>query len=164
MRAASVAAPDVDIEGELFAISQLVAANPELELALGSRLGDSTANGALVEKVLGGRASEPTTLIVASLVQNPRERRVRQLLSNAMRVVGDDRGRTVATVFSAVPLTSEQSQRLASALAAKYGREVALNPVIDTGLVGGVRVQIADDVIDGSIAGRLTDLRLRLAG
>ena len=164
VRTAATAAADDDVEGELFAVAQLVAANPQLELALGSRLGATTAKGDLVEKVLGGRASAATTLIVSSLVLQPGERRVRQLLSAAMRTVSDQRGKTVATVYSAAPLTAPQAERLAAALAAKYGRDVSLNAVIDPDLVGGLRVQIGDDVIDGSISGRLADLRQRLAG
>lgn len=164
IRAASAAAPGDDIDGELFAVTRTIAANPQLELALGSRLGDPAAKGGLVRTILGGRASEATTLIVASLVQSPRERRVRQLLSQAMRIVGDQRGKTVATVVSAVPLSPAQTERLAAALGAKYGRAVTINAVIDPTLVGGVRVQIVDDVIDGTISGRLTDLRQRLAG
>lgn len=164
VRAAAVAAPSSDLEGELFAVSQTVAANPQLELALGSRLGESSAKGALIEKILGARASEATTLIVSSLVRQPRERRVRQLLSSAMRIVSDQRGKTVATVITATPLNAEQAQRLAGALAKKYGRDVSLNAVLDPTVVGGLRVQIADDVIDGSISGRLAELRQRLAG
>lgn len=164
IRAAAVAEPSVDIEGELFAVSQTVASDSELELALGSRLGDSAAKGALAEKLFDGRVSAATSLIVSSLVQQPRERRVRQLLSSAMRTVTDQRGRTVATVVTATPLSSAQRERLSAALAKKYGRDVSLNAIIDPTVVGGLRVQIADDVIDGSISGRLADLRQRLAG
>jgi F-type H+-transporting ATPase subunit delta len=38
-----------------------------------------------------------------------------------------------------------------------------INEVIDASIIGGIRVQIGDDVIDGSIATRLNDLRLQLA-
>ncbi|WP_125132495.1 F0F1 ATP synthase subunit delta [Microbacterium sp. 10M-3C3] len=163
VRAAAVAAAD-DIEAELFAFSRTVAQNAELELALGSRLGDAAAKGALIETLLGSRASAATTLIVSSLVQQPRERRVRALLSRAMRLVADQRGRTVATVVSAVALGEAQRERLAAALSARYGAQVSLNVVIDPSVVGGLRVQIADDVIDASISTRLADLRQRLAG
>ncbi|MGB4780193.1 F0F1 ATP synthase subunit delta, partial [Microbacterium sp.] len=76
IRAAALAAPKVDVEQELFEVSRVVATNPDLELALGSRLGDASAKGGLVAAILGGRASEATTLIVSELVQQPRERRV----------------------------------------------------------------------------------------
>ncbi|TDN88526.1 F0F1 ATP synthase subunit delta [Microbacterium sp. BK668] len=164
VRAAARAGSAYDIEGEIFQFSRTVAANPQLELALGSRLGDDSAKGSLVRSLLGGRASEATTLIVSSLVQQPRERRVRQLLSRAMDLVADQRGRTVATVVSAVPLSAAQSQRLAAALSKRYGTDVSINAVIDPTVVGGVRVQIADDVIDASVSSRLAELRQRLAG
>jgi F-type H+-transporting ATPase subunit delta len=35
---------------------------------------------------------------------------------------------------------------------------------VDPSVLGGVRVQIGDDVIDGSVASRLNDLRQKLAG
>jgi F-type H+-transporting ATPase subunit delta len=164
VRAAARSAGDADIEGEIFGFTRTVAANPELELALGSRLGDAAAKRALVRSLLDGRASAATVLIVSSLVEQPRERRVRQLLANAMDLVADERGRRVATVVSAVPLSAAQSERLAAALGKRYGGSVTLNTVVDPSVVGGVRVQIADDVIDASVSSRLADLRQRLAG
>ena len=164
VRAAAISVPDVDVDGELFSASRLVAENPEIELALGSRLGDDTAKGALIETLLRGRASAATILIVSSLVQQPRERRVRQLLSHAMDLVADQRGSIVATVVTATPLSAAQSERLSAVLTRKYGKHVGLNAVIDPAVVGGLRVQVADDVIDASVAARLTDLRQRLAG
>ena len=78
--------------------------------------------------------------------------------------MAEQRGRAVATIVTAAPLSDTQSKRLAAALTARYGTEVSLNTVIDPAVVGGLRVQIADDVIDASISTRLADLRQRLAG
>lgn len=164
IRAASIAEPEADVEAELFAFTRTVAANPELELALGSRLGEASAKGELVQSLLGTRASAASTLIAASLVQHPRERRVRGLLSKAISLVADQRGRVVATVVSATALTDAQQQRLTVTLSTRYGREVSLNTIIDSSVVGGLRIQIADDVIDASVSSRLADLRNRLAG
>ncbi len=164
VRAAAIAEPGADVEGELFDFTRTIGENSELELALGSRLGDSRLKGALAEKLLGGRASAATTLIVSSLVQQSRGRRVRQVLGSAMRIVADQRGRAVATVVTAAPLTDAQAQRLSAALTTRYGTPVTLNTVIDPSVVGGVRVQIADDVIDASVSSRLGELRQRLAG
>lgn len=164
IRAAAVAAPQVDVAAELFSVARTIAANPELELALGSRLGDASAKGALIETLLSGRAGEPTILIVSSLAQLPRDRRVRSMLSRALRVVADQRGRSVATVFAASALTDDQASRLRSTLSARYGAEVSLNVVIDPEVVGGMRIEIGDDVIDATVSSRLGDLRQRLAG
>lgn len=163
IRAAGASSANGDIAGELFSFSRIIAANPDLELALGSRLGDAAGKAALVEKVLGISASPATVLIAAALVSQPRERRVRQLLSRAIDIVSSQDGRTVATVFTAVPIAAAQEVRLRDALARRYGGDISVNQVIDPDVVGGLRVQIADDVIDGSISARLAELRQRLA-
>ncbi|WCM56455.1 F0F1 ATP synthase subunit delta [Microbacterium sp. EF45047] len=163
IRTAAIASVGDDVAAELFSVSRLVAANPELELALGSRLGDAEAKGALIEKLLAGKASPAAVLIASSLVRQPRERRVRQLLGRAIRIVSAQRSRTVATVHTATPLNAEQQTRLRDALSRRYGGEVSLNVVSDPGVVGGLRVQVGDDVIDGSISARLADLRQKLA-
>ena len=72
--------------------------------------------------------------------------------------------RVVATVHTAKPLTDAQRTRLSAALSRRYDGNVSLNEVFDPAVVGGLRVQIADDVIDGSISARLADLRQKLAG
>jgi F-type H+-transporting ATPase subunit delta len=161
---AAAKATDADVEAELFAFSRTVAENPELELALGSRIGDPAAKGELVSSLLTGRVSEAGELIASSLVRQPRERRVRELLARGMRFAAAERGRVVATVSSAVALSDAQQKRLAVALSNKYGTEVSVNTVIDPTTIGGLRVQVADDVIDGTVATRLGELRQRLAG
>jgi F-type H+-transporting ATPase subunit delta len=163
IRTAAIAAPGDDIAGELFGFSRIVAANPELELALGSRLGGASAKGELVEELLGASASPATVLVASSLVRLPRERRIRQVLSRAIGIVAAQAGRSVATVYTATALTAAQETRLRDALARRYGGEISINQVIDASVVGGLRVQIADDVIDGSISARLAELRQKLA-
>lgn len=164
IRAAALGAPATDVEGELFQVARVVAANPELELALGSRLGDAAAKGALIEKLLGGRAGEATALIASQLVQQPRERRVRFLLNRALELVADQRGKKVATVRVADTLDAAQQERLASALSTRYGADVTVNVIVDPQVLGGMRVEIGDDVIDGTVSSRINDLRQRLAG
>ena len=111
-----------------------------------------------------GRASAATTLIVSSLVQQPRERRVRQLLTRATRLVADQRGRTVATVVAAAPLSAAQSERLTAALSQALRHRGVAQHHRRPDRRRRLRVQIADDVIDASVSARLADLRQRLAG
>ena len=152
------------IEAELFTFGTAVSSDPELELAVSSKLGSNAAKLALVEKLLGSKASAQTVAIVGHLVQQPRGRRIAELLSSAASTVADESGLSIATVTTATKLDAAQLDRLSKGLAKSYGRELRINQVVDPALLGGVRVQIGDDVIDGSVASRLKELRLQLAG
>ncbi len=74
------------------------------------------------------------------------------------------RGKLLAVVRSARNLSVEQQERLAAALGRIYSRPIAINVEIDPALLGGLTVQIGDDVIDGSISNRLDNARRRVAG
>lgn len=152
------------IEAELFAFGAAVTSDPELELAVSSKLGTNAAKSALVETLLAKKASAQTVAIVRHLVQQPRGRRIAELLRQAASIVADQAGLVVATVTTATPIAAAQLDRLTKGLAQSYGKELRINQVVDPTIIGGVRVQVGDDVIDGSVASRLKELRLQLAG
>jgi F-type H+-transporting ATPase subunit delta len=66
-------------------------------------------------------------------------------------------------VTSAVALTPEQEQRLTDVLGRLYGRTIGLQVTVDPSVLGGLVVQVGDEVIDGSIAHRLEAAGRRLA-
>ena len=68
-----------------------------------------------------------------------------------------------AANWIAVELSVSQRRRLGDALAASYGHPVHLNVVIDPSVVGGISVQIGDELIDGTAATRLAAVRRKLA-
>lgn len=152
------------IENELFAFAGVVAADAPLELALGSKLADPAGKAGIVQQLIGTKAHTGTVAIVEHLVRSPRGRRIGEMLAAAADIVSSAGSRRIATVTSAAPLSAAQQKRLAAALATQYGSDIQLHLVTDPAVVGGARVQVGDDVIDGTIASRLADLRLQLAG
>jgi F-type H+-transporting ATPase subunit delta len=152
------------IESELFTFARIVAADAQLELALGSKLADPAGKASIVQELLSKQATPGALAIVLHLVQSPRGRRIGEMLAAAGDLVAAAGSRRIATVTTAGPLSAAQQKRLAAALAAKYGSDIQLNLVTDPSVVGGARVQLGDDVIDGTIASRLADLRLQLVG
>jgi F-type H+-transporting ATPase subunit delta len=64
----------------------------------------------------------------------------------------------------ATELTADQRGRLGETLAAAYGQEIHLNVVQDPAVIGGVSIQIGDELIDGTAASRLAGVRRKLAG
>lgn len=64
----------------------------------------------------------------------------------------------------AVALDERQQSRLKSALRSIYGKPVNLQTVLDQSVVGGIRVQVGDEVVDGTVVRRLDAVRRDLAG
>ncbi|MEF2978217.1 F0F1 ATP synthase subunit delta [Subtercola sp. YIM 133946] len=163
LRVIALSAPaGVSIDAELFGFAKAVSSDSALELAVSSSFGSPEAKVALVNALLQGKVSEQTVVIVRHLVLQPRGRRIEELLNTAASIVADTNNQSIATVTSAAPIAPAQLDRLRAALGRSYGRELTINEVVDPSVLGGLRVQIGADVIDGSIESRLNDLRLRL--
>ncbi|MBG6054557.1 F-type H+-transporting ATPase subunit delta [Salinibacterium sp. CAN_S4] len=164
IRAVARSAPGgLSIESELFAFGAAVSSDAELELAVGSKLGSNAAKSALVGALLKGKSSEQSLAILNHLVQQPRGRRIGGLIRTAASIVADEAGLAVATITSAAPISAAQVDRLRVGLSKSYGRDLEVNLVVDPSIVGGIRVQVGDDVIDGSVSTRINELRLKLA-
>lgn len=161
---AAAASEKASIDEELLAFSRVVSSDHDLELAIGSKLSPTDAKVAAVRQLLTKKASAGTVIVVTHLVRQPLGRRIGELLGHAAQVAADENGYVLAHVVSAAPLAAAQYERLQSTLASRAGREVRLNVVVDPSILGGLKVQIGDDVIDGSIAARLSDVRLKLVG
>jgi F-type H+-transporting ATPase subunit delta len=97
-------------------------------------------------------------------VAHPRGRSLENGLETLARLAAERRNRLVAVVTSAVPLSDVQRDRLARSLAKLYGKELHLNLDVDPDVLGGIRVQIGDEVINGSLADRIDEVSRRMAG
>jgi F-type H+-transporting ATPase subunit delta len=148
---------------ELFSVRTLVNDNGELRTTLSDNARSVEDKAALVDTLLGGKVLPATiTLVKQSLASG--ERTVVVALEEYEKVAADVHGRDVATVRVARPLGESEQKRLVDALAAQYGRKIHLHVVVDPEVLGGIRVEIGDDVIDGSISSRLDEARRKVAG
>lgn len=151
------------VEAELFRFERIADAEPRLRDALSDRLAPTALKRQLVASLLSGKVTEPTRRLVEQAVSG-RERSFAAAIEALQRAAAARRDRFVATVRVASPLTADQDRRLAEALERQYGHPVQLNVIVDPRVLGGVRVNIGDDVIDSTVAARVADARRRLAG
>lgn len=148
---------------ELFAWAQAVSAHPELRDALSDPARSTDDKAALIGSLLAGKTL-PSTATLATQALSGSYRTVSAALASYQRTAAEVHGEGVATVRSARELSESEARRLADVLATQYGRPVHLNTVVDPDVIGGIRVEIGDDVIDGTVVSRLDDARRRLAG
>ncbi|MBQ0853362.1 F0F1 ATP synthase subunit delta [Streptomyces sp. NPDC057621] len=152
-----------DVEDELFRFGRIVASDTGLRAALTDRGATAAAKGELLRSLLGGRADAVTERLVTRLVTAPRGRSLESGLESLSKLAADRRSRMVAVVTSAVPLSDVQKQRLGAALAKLYGHPMHLNLDVDPEVLGGIRVQVGDEIINGSVADRLEAVSRRMA-
>lgn len=151
-----------DLEDELFRFGRVVEGEVALRSALaGPGLPDDRKLG-LVNALLEGKVTPATLTLVTELVLRPRGRSLEGGLAEYGKLVAQRRQRLVALVRTPADLSAQQRTRLAAVLAAAYGHEVHLNIEIDPDTIGGLSIEIGDEIIDGTIAGRLDDVRRRL--
>jgi F-type H+-transporting ATPase subunit delta len=151
------------LEDELFGFGQLVSDNPELREALSDPARSSEDKQALLDQLLEGRATAGTRRLARQAVTGS-HRTVALAIEEYQRVAAAHRRRLVATARVARDLGDGEAERLQAALGQLYDRPVHLNVVVDPDVMGGVRVEIGDEVIDGTVASRLTEAGRLLAG
>ncbi|MFL6158064.1 MAG: F0F1 ATP synthase subunit delta [Marmoricola sp.] len=159
----SAGADAARLADELFAISQLVNDNADLRAALSDPTRSVDDKAALLHSLLDGKALAATQRL-AVLALNGSHRTVVVALAEYQKIAAAVKDESVAMVRVARELSDADRDRLQKALARQYGRPVHVNVSVEPDLVGGMRVEIGDDVIDGSVASRLDDARRRLAG
>ena len=81
-----------------------------------------------------------------------------------MRFTKDHEWVVVEGDVATVGITAYAAEQLGDVLGRLYGRPVGLQVTVDPDVLGGLVVQVGDEVIDGSIAHRLEAARRRLAG
>ena len=96
------------------------------------------------------------------LVEGQQVDQLGAILAEFERLVRRRVERTQARVVSAVPLTATETEVLQDRLVKRFGPDLEFEFAVDPSLIGGVYLRVGDQVIDGSVAGRLAAMREHL--
>jgi F-type H+-transporting ATPase subunit delta len=153
-----------DVEDELFRFGRIVSSDRELGRILSDRKAQAGGKAALLDRLLARKVSPVTEQLLRNVLTGPHIGHAENAIERLSDVASRRRGQSVARVTTAVALTAEQEQRLTEVLGRIYGRTVGLQVTVDPSVLGGLIVQVGDEVIDGSIAHRLEVAGRRLVG
>lgn len=151
------------VSDELFEFTQAVKDNHDLREALADPVRSVEDKRGLLRSLLADKAHDATLALVEQALSGS-YRTVTAALTDYQQLAAEAYGQGVATVRVARPLPDEALRRLTEVLSEQYGREIHLNLLVDPSVLGGIRVEIGDDVIDGTVSSRLDDARRRLVG
>lgn len=113
----------------------------------------------MIKGSFGESLSELMYSTVKLLIERGRLSLLPSLYDAYIEIADERSGRARATVYSAYELSDADKKAIESRFSKITGKKIIINNIIDETLIGGVRVRIGDRLYEGSIAGKLEQLR-----
>jgi F-type H+-transporting ATPase subunit delta len=151
-----------EVEDELFRFARSFESSDALRNALTDEMIPADKRQAIVEDLLGGKATSTTAQLVSMVVGSGRGRDLPAIIDHLVQRASSAKNLEVAEVRTAVELTPDQQARIGAALANATGKQVNLKVVVDPEVLGGIVATVGDTIIDGSVRTRLDQLKARL--
>jgi F-type H+-transporting ATPase subunit delta len=147
------------VESEFLAIGQAVETSADLRSTLTDPQLPIDKKQAIIDDLIGGRASSLTVGLVQFIVGQGRSSEIPSIATSFVEKAVESRDRAVAEVRSAVPLDDTTVDRLATALGKATGKRVEVKVIVDESVMGGIVARVGDVVIDGTVANAIGELR-----
>ncbi|NLZ47276.1 MAG: F0F1 ATP synthase subunit delta [Clostridiales bacterium] len=111
------------------------------------------------ELIFKGRVEEEIYNFLMVLLDKDRILFLKEKLYEMEKIHLEKNNTLLAKVRSALPLNDDEREKLLENLKKKYNKKIIIEEEVDTSLIGGIFVKVGEDVIDGSIKGRLEKLK-----
>jgi len=151
-----------EVEDELFRFARSYESSDELRSALTDDQVPAEKRQAIIEDLLGGKATSTTTQLVSMVVGSGRGRELPAIVDQLVQRAAGTKDLAVAEVRTAVALSSDQQDRIKAALENATGSSINLKAIVDPSVLGGVVATIGDTVIDDTVRTRIDQLKSRL--
>lgn len=151
-----------EVEEELRVVKEVFQYNPELKAVLNS----AKLSIAEKKKILTDSFAQINVFVlntVLLLVDRHREDQIIEVVNQYIELANEELGIAQAEVHSVRELTEAEREALSSIFAAKIGKKsLKIENIVDSDLLGGVRLRIGNRIYDGSLRGKLTSLERKL--
>ena len=147
-----------EVLNELLTFVRTVDSNAQAQEALSDHQASKEAKKKLAVALGGPATTAEGVLLLERVGSNPRGLHAARAADEFAEIIVKRQNRYIARVTSAIALSQAQLERLGRALNAVYGRELKLDVSVDPAVLGGLRVQVGDEVIDGTVETRMSDL------
>jgi ATP synthase F1 delta subunit len=148
-----------EIGEELTAIDLIFRDEPEFLNLLCNPGIDAAGKKNAAEAVLGGRISKELLNFLFILTDKRRMGGFRAIAKSYHALVNANLGISIGTVYSAVPLSEDRRGRLEDETGRLLRRKVRLDSLVDSSVIGGVKIYIEGKLIDASVRKRLDTLK-----
>ena len=136
---------------------------PVVRSGLSSDHAPAEARIKLLYALVGNKDLNKVTMRLAEHAAcNPRRRRYLSTIHWLINKFSRHMGESMVTVTTAAPLNQEQVDKLIAVYSKKLGRPVHINSNVDPTVIGGMRIEIGDEVTDNTVVAQLQQLQRRV--
>lgn len=164
MAGAQAAGTLEQVEEELFDVDRMLVGQRELRQTLWNVDIPYDQRLALMRRVFSGKINDVTLDLLEHTLDSDRHRSLTSSILELEEIAAKRRHLSVGFVVSAVPLSQAQYARIKEMLTRLYGNGIQLNASVDPEIVGGLRIQVGDEVVDATMVSRLEDARKQMVG
>lgn len=162
MQLAANTSADKEVLENLRAVNQVITAAPDFAVLLKHPAVDAINKKNLIKKVFAGRIHE-LTLRLLELLADRRRLELLGAIEHEYENLWRHRHNVVAgTLYYADKPDSRMTAQVKDLIQQKLGKTVELTEMEDKSLIGGYVLRLADQVIDGSLKGRLQAIEKQL--
>jgi F-type H+-transporting ATPase subunit delta len=153
-----------EVEDQLYRFAKTLEREGPLREALLDPTLPNDRKRAVLDELLGAKASRHTIALLGFLIDQGRAKDLPKIIQTLGEFAAARHQAAVAEVRTAIPLDGPHREAMAKALAKATGKDIELKVLVDPSVLGGVVARVGDQVFDGSIRRRLEMAREQLAG
>lgn len=149
----------VEVADELEQICELARSNQMLHEFLASPIIAKSARMESLKQIFANRLTDLTLRFLLVLNKKGRLRDLEAINSAFDALVQETFDRVEVDVYTPAPLGEQQLATIRQRIETALGKEPVLHPYTDAAMLGGIKLRIGDQLIDGSVASRLRRLK-----
>jgi len=148
--------------GELEDILEMARADRSFSEFLASRILPAAKREQSLRAILGGRVSDLTLRFLLVLNEKGRLAHLPAIVGAYQQAVQESYGRVEVDVYTAAPIDAAALEQVRQSLQNRLGREPVLHAYTEPSMIGGIKLQVGDQLIDASVETQLRNIRGRL--
>jgi len=147
---------------DMLAIAAQVTADPQIAELAGNPVVPAERVAELIVSVCADKLNAEGVNFVKLLAENKRYNALAEIASLFEEIKAEQEGVLDARITTAYPLSDAQMAGLVAKLESKFGHKIDASQQLDAELIGGVVIQVGDEVMDASVRGKLADMAATL--
>jgi F-type H+-transporting ATPase subunit delta len=146
----------------MLARAAAVAADPDMRQTMGNPAVSAEQLYGLVASLVGEAMFAESQNLVRVLIENGRLALLPEISAMYEELKNEREGVVEAQIGTAFALEGEALAALVADLEKRFKRRIQPVVMVEPELIGGVRIQVGDEVIDGSVRGKLASMAMAL--